>query len=176
MILLGVSQSLAGKVFNGLWTAFIGWYLESAAASQLQQQTVKDLLAGHKVSEAMSRDCIRVSGDLTLQTVVEDHVLRGGIRCFVVSRGDQTIGLLTLSEITKVPRSSWSTTTAAQAMIPSDKLVSTPANVEVSAAIDNMGRNGITQMPVVERGRIIGVFSRDDLVHYLGILQRLGTT
>ena len=78
LILLGVSQSLERKVFNGLWTAFIGWYLESAAASQLQQQTVKDLLVGHKVSEAMSRDCIRVSSDLTLHEVVEDHVLAGG--------------------------------------------------------------------------------------------------
>ena len=176
LIFLGVWQSLTGNVFNGLWTGFIGWYLESAAASQLQQQTVKDLLAGHKVSEAMSRDCIRVSGDLTLQEVVEDHVLGGGVRCFVVSRGDQTIGLLTLSEITRAPRSSWATTTVAQAMIPAEKLISTPANVEVSTAIDNMGRNGITHMPVVERGRIIGVFSREDLVHYLGILQRLGAT
>jgi Zn-dependent protease len=176
LILLGVSQSLAGKVFNGLWTAFIGWYLESAAASQLQQQTVKDLLAGHKVSEAMSRDCIRVSSDLTLQEVVEDHILAQGIRCLVVSRGDKTVGLLTLSEITKVPRSSWSSTTVAQAMIPSEKLISTPANVEVSTAIEDMGRNGINQMPVVDQGRIIGVFSRDDLVHYLGILQHLRST
>jgi CBS domain-containing protein len=36
-----------------------------------------------------------------------------------------------------------------------------------------MERNGIKQLPVVDRGRVIGVFSRDDLVHYLGILQSL---
>ena len=79
-----------------------------------------------------------------------------------MSRGDKSVGLLTLSEITKVPRSSWSSTTVAQAMIPSEKLISTPANVEVSTAIDNMGQNGINQMPVVEQGRIIGVFSREE--------------
>jgi len=173
LILLGVWQALAGNFFNGLWTGFIGWYLESAAASQVQQQTLEDLLAGHRVSEVMSRDCARVSGDMTLQELVDNHVLAGGVRCFVVSRGDETVGLLTLSEVTKVPRSSWSTTTLAQAMIPSDKLISTPANVEVWPAIENMGRNGINQMPVVEGRKIIGVFSRDDLVHYLGILQHL---
>jgi Zn-dependent protease/CBS domain-containing protein len=173
LIVLGVWQALSGDFFNGLWTGFIGWYLESAASGQIQQQTMKDLLAGHTVSEAMSRDCARVSGDLTLQELVDNHILAGGVRCFVVSRGDETVGLLTLSDLTKVPRSSWPTTTVEQAMTPSDKLISTAANVEVWPAIENMSRNGINQMPVVEGRKIIGMVSRDDLVHYLGILQHL---
>jgi CBS domain-containing protein len=104
LISLGVWQVLAGNFFNGLWIAFIGWFLESAAASQVQQQMVTDLLAGHKVSEMMSRDCTRIPGDLTLQDLIEEHVLAGGHRCFVVARGDETVGLVTLSEIRKVPR------------------------------------------------------------------------
>ena len=138
LIVLGVWQALAGNFFNGLWIAFIGWFLESAAASQVQQQMVRDLLAGHKVSEMMSRDCTRISGDLMLQDLVEKHVLAGGHRCFVVGRGDETVGLVTLSEIKKVPRSSWSTTSVAQVMIPSDRLISTPANAEVWATIESM--------------------------------------
>lgn len=173
LIFLGVWQVLAGYLLNGLWTAFIGWYLDSAAASQTQQEMLKDLLAGHKVSEIMSRDCTRISGDLTLQELVDKHVLEGGHRCFVVSRGDETIGLVTLSEIKKVPRPSWSTTNVAQVMVPSGKLTSTPASAEVLTTIENMARNGINQLPVVEGSRIIGMFSRDDLIHYLGILQSL---
>ena len=45
--------------------------------------------------------------------------------------------------------------------------------VPIPATIEKMERNGINQLPVVERGRLVGVFSRDDLVHYLGILQSL---
>jgi Zn-dependent protease len=173
LVLLGVWQALAGNFFNGLWTAFIGWYLESAATSQAQQTRVKDLLAGHKVSEMMSRDCTRVSGNVTLQELVDRHVLGAGQRCFVVTRGDETVGLVTLSEINKVPRSSWSTTNVGQIMIPSDKLTSTPANAGAWTTVESMGRNGINQLPVVEGNKIIGVLSRDDLVHYLGILQGL---
>jgi len=91
----------------------------------------------------------------------------------VVNRGDETIGLVTLSEIKKVPRSSWSTTNIAQIMIPSDKLTSTPANADAWTTIESMGQNGINQLPVVKDNKIIGVLSRDDLVHYLGILQSL---
>jgi predicted transcriptional regulator len=63
--------------------------------------------------------------------------------------------------------------TASQAMIPSGKLVSTLADAEVWATVENMGRSGVNQLSVVEDGRIMGVFSRDDLVRYLGILQSL---
>jgi Zn-dependent protease/predicted transcriptional regulator len=173
LIFLGVWQVLAGNLLNGLWTAFIGWYLDSAAASQAQQQVMKNLLVGHKVSEIMSRDCTRISEDLTLQELVDKYVLGGGHRCFVVSRGDETVGLVTLLEIKKVSRSSWSTTNVAQVMVPSDKLTSTPASAEVWTTIENMGRNGINELPVVEGSKIIGMFSREDLVHYLGILQKL---
>src|SRR5438046_6329412 len=53
-IVVGVWQALRGNVGNGLWTAFIGWFLESAAGAQVQQQMVQGLLVGHKVSDRKS--------------------------------------------------------------------------------------------------------------------------
>jgi len=91
----------------------------------------------------------------------------------VVSRGDETVGFVTLSQFNKVQRSSWSTTNVAEVMIPSDKLASTPANAEAWTTIESMGRNGMDQIPVVDGNKIIGVLSRDDLIHYLGIVQSL---
>ena len=173
LIFIGVWMALAGDLLNGLWTAFIGWFLESAAASQLQQEIVKNSLAGHRVSEMMSRDCTRVPSDLMLDDLVDKYMLAGGHRCFVVTRGDQTIGLITLSEIAKVPRSSWPSTKIADVMVPSEKLVLTPANAEAWTTVENMARNGVSQTPVAEDGKIIGVLSRDDLVHYLGVVRSL---
>ncbi len=173
LIFIGVWLVLAGDLLNGLWTAFIGWYLESAAGSQLQQQDLKDLLAGHKVSEMMGRDCARVPGDLTLQELVDTYILGSGHRCFVVTQGDQTIGLITLSEITKVPRSSWASTRLAEVMVPSEKLILTPANAEAWTTIESMERNGVREAPIADGGKIIGVLSREDLVHYLGALRSL---
>lgn len=173
LIFFGVWLALSGDLLNGLWTAFIGWFLESATGSQVQQQALKDLLAGHRVSEMMSRDCARVSGDLTLQDLVDTYILGSGHRCFIVTHGDQTIGLITLSEITRVPRSSWASTRIADVMMPSEKLVLTPANAEAWPTVESMARHGISQTPIVDGNKIIGVFSRDDLVHYLGVLRSL---
>ena len=173
LIFIGVWLVLTGDLLNGLWTAFIGWYLESAASRQLQEQDLKELLAGHTVSEMMGRDCARVPGDLTLQQLVDSYILGRGHRCFVVTQGDQTVGLLTLPEIAKVPRSSWDSTKIADVMVPSEKLALTPANAEAWTTVERMERDGIGQAPIADGGRIIGVFSRDDLVHYLGTLRSL---
>lgn len=173
LILLGVWQALGGYVLNGLWIAFIGWYLESAAASQVQLQVVKGLLVGHKVSEIMNRDCLRIAGSTTLQELVDKYVLAGGRRCFVVNNDDGSTGLLTLSEVKGVPRSAWPTTTAAQAMIRPEKLISIQPNAGAWTALEKMGRDGVNQLPVLENGSLVGLLSRDDVVHYLGVVQAL---
>ena len=172
LILLGVWQALAGNL-GGLWIAFIGWFLESAAASQIQQQTVKDLLAGHKVAEAMSRDCPRIPGETILQDLVDQQILATGRRCFVVTRGAEVAGLVTLSDIRKVPRSAWPATMAGQAMVPREKLVWIEPQTELWMAAEKMGRDGVNQLPVMENGVIVGMLSRDDLLHFLGILRDL---
>jgi hypothetical protein len=49
-ILLGVWQMLSGNFGNGLWIAFIGWFLENAASAQIHQQMAHDLMADHQGS------------------------------------------------------------------------------------------------------------------------------
>lgn len=175
-IFYGVWQAIGGNVFNGLWIAFIGWFLESAAGSQGQQQVVKDLLGSHKVSEVMNQDFARISGDVTLQELVDKNVLGQGRRSFVVGNGNGSTGLVTLSTIKHVPRSAWPTTTAAQVMIPLEKTVSIDPSAQLWTALEKMGRDGVNQLPVRSgdgSNGIVGMLSRDDLVHYLGALQAL---
>jgi len=176
-IFYGVWQAFGGNVFNGLWIAFIGWYLESAASGQGQMQVVKDLLGSHKVSEVMNQNFARVSGNVTLQELVDKNVLAQGRRTFVVGDENATAGLVTLSNIKHVPRSEWATTTAARVMIPLDKVVSIQPTAELWTALEKMGRDGVNQLPVINGGPghgVVGMLSRDDLVHYLSALQAFG--
>ena len=169
-IFTGVWMVLSGNIFNGIWIAFIGWFLESAAKSQIQMQIVRNMLAGHKVSEIMRRDFAGVSAATTLQELEDQHVLESGRRSFVVdNNGHGHVGLVTLSAITAVPRSAWRSTTVDQVMIPPNKLVSVQPNTEAWEALEKMGRDGVNQLPVVLNGSIVGMVSRDDLLHYLSL-------
>jgi Zn-dependent protease/CBS domain-containing protein len=174
-IFLGVWMALRGNVFNGIWIAFIGWFLESAAGAQVQQQLVHDLLGGHKVSEAMGDACPHVAEDTPIQRLIDQEVLAHGRRCFLVDRGDRAVGLLTLHNMKEVPRSSWTTTTAAQAMTPLEKLSRIDPNAELWSAMEKMGGDGINQMPVMKGNNLVGMISRGDVVKYLQTLHQVST-
>jgi Zn-dependent protease/predicted transcriptional regulator len=172
-IFWGVWQALRGNVGNGLWIAFIGWFLESAAGAQVQQQLVQGLMVGHKVAEAMGSTCPQVSAETDLQKVVDQEVLTHGRRCFVVYKGNQMAGFLTLHNIKEIPRALWAKTAAAQAMIPLEKLSRVDPNAELWAAMEKMGHDGINQMPVMRGNDLVGMLSRGDIVKYLQTRQQV---
>lgn len=173
-ILAGVWMALSGNLINGIWIAFIGWFLEGAAGGQLQRLQVSDILAGHKVSEAMHRGDPIVAGDATLQELVDQHVLGAGRRSLLIGQGDEILGLLTLHRIKAVPREQWATTTALQAMIPRESMKWVRPDTELSAALIEMDRDGVNQLPVMTDGRAQGVLTREDAINYLRLLQELG--
>jgi Zn-dependent protease len=174
-IFVGVWQMFSGNLGGGLWIAFIGWFLEKAASAQVQQVTFQGLMAGHSVSQAMNSHCAAVAADTSLQKLVDEHILGGGQRCFLVHRGEDTVGLMTLHRIKEVSRSEWSATSAAQVMIPLDQLKSVGPDSGLWAALQEMDRDGVNQLPITRDHTVIGMLSREDVITFLRTLQELGT-
>jgi Zn-dependent protease len=56
LIVLGVWQIVVGNLGTGLWIAFVGWFLETAARAEVRRQETKGLLAGPRASEARDSD------------------------------------------------------------------------------------------------------------------------
>jgi len=176
LIFAGVWQMFAGNLGGGLWIAFIGWFLDNAASVQIQQVMLRGLLTGRRVSEAMSTRCVIIPENLTLQQLVDEQILGGGQRSFLVNRGDKTIGLITLHRIKTVPRPEWATTRAAQVMLPLEQLKCVEPDTELWSALEMMDRNGVNQMPVIRDRHVIGMLSREDVITFLRTLQEFGSS
>jgi Zn-dependent protease len=172
-ILFGFWQIAIGNLFNGIWIAFIGWFLESAANSQLSQQRLHSLLAGHTVAQAMSRNFATVPATITLQQIADEHILGSGQRFFVVESADLPVGLLTIAGLNKIPRSSWATTTAAQAMTPIDQFHKLRSDTDLVEALDEMNMDKINQLPVMNDGQFEGILSEENIVRFMRTLQEL---
>ncbi len=172
-ILGGVFRVFSGDLAGGLWIAFIGWFLESAATGQIQQQMVQSLLAGHHVSEAMSTNYAVVPADTTLQEMVDHHILASGRRSFVVVRDREVVGLSTLHHIKEIPRDRWPQVTVADALVPVDRMRWIRPEAELMNAIEQMDRDGVNQLPVMADHHILGMLSREDVISYLRTLQEL---
>jgi Zn-dependent protease/CBS domain-containing protein len=170
-ILAGVWQIFGGNLINGMWIAFIGWFLESAALAQIQFQAVHGRLAGHTVAESMSRGYPEIAGDAVLQELVDYHLLREGRRSVVVKAGDGVLGLLTLHSLKEVPRADWPTTSVAQAMIPIAQVKWLRPDMDLEAALEKMDRDGVNQLPVMANGQMVGMLTREDLISFLRRVQ-----
>ncbi|HMN26905.1 MAG TPA: site-2 protease family protein [Caldilineaceae bacterium] len=163
----GVWLVFTGNVGNGLWIAFIGWFLESAASAQVSEQRLHDWLAGHKVAEVMNHTVATVRPDITLQALVDQHILVDGQRAFVVAHDDAIDGLLTLHHVKDIPHKAWPTTTVAQAMLPTSQVITVAPDEEIWTALEEMDRDGVNQLPVMVAGRVVGMLTREDLITFL---------
>ena len=172
-ILVGVWQVFGGNFVGGLWIAFIGWFLESAAVAQTQQVVLQDLLGGHTVAEAMSHDLVTVPRDATLQQLVDQHILTSGRRSFLVQRDHAVLGLLTLHHVVQIPRAQWGATIAEQAMIPAARMRSARPDAELKTALAEMDRDGVGQLPVMVDHRVVGMLRREDIISFLRAAQQL---
>lgn len=173
-IFFGVWQMFSGDLGSGLWIAFIGWFLDHAAAAQIHQVTYQNQLSGHTVSQAMNSHCAAISEKLTLQQLVEDYILGRAQRCFLVNREEKPVGMITLHRIKEVPRAEWSITHASQVMLPLEQLKRTTPETELWAALKEMDRDGVNQLPVMQDNQVIGMLSREDVITFLRTVQELG--
>ncbi|HUX25996.1 MAG TPA: site-2 protease family protein [Burkholderiales bacterium] len=174
-IFVGVWQMLSGNLGGGLWIAFIGWFLDNAATAQLQQVLVQGLLAGHTVRQAMSSRGVGVPAEMTLQELVDGHILGTGRRCFLVNSGEEPVGLITLHRVKEVPRTDWGQTTAAEAMLPLKKVKRIGPDAELWSTLELMDREGVNQLPVTTNSQVVGMLSREDVITFLRTLRELGT-
>ena len=173
-IFVGIWFIFTGNWANGIWLALIGWFLESAAVGSYQQLLVQDMLKGHVASEVMSRDCVVIPPDTTIDRLVNENILNSGRRCFPVVSGSQIMGMMTLRDVKAVPREQWRKQTVREAMTPFEKLKSVGPDEELSAILQILAEDNINQVPVVQDNKIVGMVSRENLLNFINIRSGLG--
>jgi Zn-dependent protease/CBS domain-containing protein len=173
-IAIGIYTVLRGNFFNGLWLVFIGWFLQNAAATSYAQANLRQMLKGVKVDQVMSTECPRIPGQLSISRLINNYVLNGGNRCFLVTEGDQLRGMLTLRDISGVQRANWEQTTTEEVMQPWEKLIRVYPEMELVEALQKMDDNNVAQLPVVRDDRLLGMLSRDQVLHYIRLRGEIG--
>ena len=163
----GLLQFFAGAGFGGLWMAFIGWFLISAAQASYAQVTIAESLRGIRVRDVMAEDCVTVDAGVHLQSLVDD-LLRTGRRCMVVKRDGRILGLVTPNEVRAVARGRWQEVTAGDVMRPLDQLKTVGPDTPATEAFTTMAREDLNQLPVVSDGSLEGIVTRG---HILQLLQ-----
>jgi len=168
-ILVGILMMflLSQTWFSGLWLAFIGWFLASAATASYRQVQWREALLGFTAADVMTSDCPVAPSDITVSQLVQYYVIPSGRRFFVVADEGRLQGILTLHNIKSVPQQDWYLTPVRAIMTPVDKLKVAYPEQDALSIMEQMGESDINQMPVVSEGRVIGLVARDNLLRFL---------
>ena len=169
IIAVGVAVAVLGEgnFLNGLWIGFIGWFLLTAAQRSYQQIHLREALTGIKANDLMTRDCPRVPVEITLARFLDDFVLPSGRHCFLVMDQDMLRGVVTLHEVNRIPRANWEQTRLDEVMLPLERLRWVRPDQDIMKILEHMDREGISQVPVVDQGRLIGMVGRQEILHLL---------
>jgi Zn-dependent protease/CBS domain-containing protein len=173
-IAFGAFTALTGNVINGLWLAFIGWFLQNAASSVLSQARMEHLLGETPVARVMSQDYGRISSTASLDELVEDWLRRGGASAYFVIDDNRLVGMVSAGEVSAVPRSDWMFTRVAQIMTPAWRLLVVQPENDLLAALRSMERAGVTMVPVVSGEVLAGALSREQALRYLRLHPQAG--
>jgi Zn-dependent protease len=172
-VLLGILQFLFGGFTNGLWLAFIGWYLNSAAQSSYQQVKLQEILTGVKARNAGLEACVPVPSGLRLDLLVDDYVLRDGGRCFFVTESERPQGLITLESVKGIARNRREGLTAGEIMTPVSALPSADADDDLWSIAQRMGQDGVSEVPVADNGHLLGLITRESLMSLVRLRSEL---
>jgi hypothetical protein len=105
MIAAGVLELFGGAVVDGIWIAFIGWFLLSAGSSEEMGTTIKALLNSVPVSAAMTSPVVTVPDLLTVEQFLESVAPQHRFTTYPVHDPSGTLtGVVRLSELVRVQR------------------------------------------------------------------------
>ncbi len=158
---------IGAGLINGLWLAFIGWFLHSSAVQSYQQMVVHQALDDVPVSSVMRRDPPTVSSDRTVAEFVHDFIMQSDDHGFPVMDHGELIGIATLEDVRKVPRDEWGNTYVREIMTPATQLVTLAPEDKTGKALDILASRDIRQIPVVKDGRLEGLLRRTDIVKWM---------
>lgn len=170
----GILTVMGGNVIGGMWLAFIGWFLQNAAAHSHAEANLRELLRDVTVAQAMTSDCRRIERGASLERIVREEVLGAGRRCFAVTEGGRLTGLLTLHEIKAIPQERWVAVTAGEVMTPVEKVTAVEPKADLLTALKKMDDANVAQVPVLAGGELVGMIGREQILHYVRVRGELG--
>ena len=170
----GVAFLLAGYAWNGLWFMFIGWFLSGAARGEKEALQLESVLSRLRARDVMRTTYPTITPGISIEEVVERHMVGEGERAAVVAMDDAVVGILSVSDVRRIPREAWPNTPAQRAMTPRDRVLTVSADTPALEVLHQLGANRLNQVPVLEEGRMIGLITRRELLERVELAESLG--
>jgi Zn-dependent protease/CBS domain-containing protein len=174
---LMIAVGIAWMVFvnwSGLWYVLIGLFLKNSSENAYAQVLLDRALRDLRVRNLMRSVPEPVAETWSLQRMVDERVLGRAERVLFVEDLGQVSGLITVADLTKVPRAEWEMTTVRAAMVPSVRVITVTSGASALEAMRLMQEHDVHQLPVIDDERLVGLLTRGDVMSRLELNSLVG--
>ena len=174
MIAGGVALFFFGQAFNGLWLAFIGWFLLSAGAQEEAGSAVRTLLRNIPVSAAMTSPVVTLPDWITVEQFLESVAPNHSFTTYPIHEASGKVtGVVRLGDLVRLPRSERSQKHLIDVARPITEVPTSSPREDLAAAIQRLGAALDQRVLVFDNGQLVGIVSPADVARLISVRQGL---
>ena len=176
MIAIGVLLLFQGDRFNGIWLAFLGWFLLSAGSAEESSTVTKALLDTVAVSAAMSSPVVTVPDQLTVDQFLASEAVHHHFTTYPLrdSAGDLT-GVVRLNEIVREASRGGHDRKLRDLAVPMSQIPTTQPQENLETLLERVGPRLDRRVLVLDGGNLVGILSPTDVARIVTVRQALRT-
>ncbi|BBX45876.1 site-2 protease family protein [Mycobacterium cookii] len=170
LIAFGLLEFLAGAIVAGIWSAFIGWFIFTAAHTDEVQLMTRDALSGVRVADAMTANPHAAPAWATVQDFIERYLLGDRHSAYPVKDHKGSItGLVTLDQLRRVAPGSRATTLVGEIALPMDQVTIAAPDEAITTLLERLASGHGHRALVVDGGCVVGIVTATDLTRLVDV-------
>ena len=171
---LGIYYVFTNDVVSGIWLILLGWFVQSSASTVRQDASSKRMVkSGRTVADAYSRDVHTIPPGASLQRLLQDHMAKDMQRAYLVMLGDTFHGLITTTDIGKVPPEQRESKWVSEVMTRAPDVITLTPDAPLEDGLRILAERGIDQLVVMECGKPVGLLTRAGVLRVMEVAQLL---
>ena len=129
---------------------------------------VKDSMGKVKVKDIMNKELISLNPSMSIIDALKNQFFQIDYSTLPITSEKKLLGLITISNIKRIPRSRWNTTNISKVMNKVSKNNSLSLEDKATVALTKMIRTQLDLLPVVDDTRMVGFVTQDII---LGLME-----
>jgi len=175
MIAVGVLELFRGNGFNGIWLAFIGWFLLSAGGAEEASTVTKALLESVSVSAAMTSPVVTVPDGLTVDQFLASEAVHHHFTTYPLrDPAGELTGVVRLKEIVREASRGGHDRKLRDLALPMSQMPTTQPQENLETLLERLGSGLDRRVLVFDSGKLVGILSPTDVARIVTVRQALG--
>jgi Zn-dependent protease/CBS domain-containing protein len=163
LMCFGAVSLVASASFGGLWLAFIGWFVLSAATAERGGAEAQVALAGVQVGELMTPDPITVAATASAGDLIQLCRRTGHSVYPVIDERADAVGLISVEAVERLPEHRRNWVTVRELLATGPDPLALDAEADALTAVPALVGNPLHRAAVLRAGRLVGLLALSDL-------------